>query len=91
MSAPDRSTTRCDDLLEFVAAGLKVFGPNCTLRLQIPGAVGRLAFPPDPTWVAPKPIRVQTSAQPTTTRGRNLEIVFGRQRRRGPLHQTDAR
>lgn len=59
-----------DDLLEFVRAALKTFGPNCTLLLEAPSARGCFVFPPDPAWSPPKFQPVQTPAQTNQTHRR---------------------
>lgn len=53
------------DFLAFIAHGLKVFGPKCSVWMQIGAHESQLTFPPDPSWSPPPPkqIRVQTCAR----------------------------
>jgi hypothetical protein len=77
-------TTRAadDDFLGFVAQALKLFGPNCTLWLQIPGATGRLSFPPDPSWSPPRPKPVRTRIEEPPPVQRDLVKTSAHRRRR---------
>lgn len=71
MSGPDMGVKGKDPdegFLGFVTHALKVFGPTCSLSMQIGAHEILLTFPPDPSWAAPKPTHVQTSARPTVRR-----------------------
>jgi hypothetical protein len=42
-----------EDMLGFIAAALKAFGPICQLRLEIGATRAVFTFPPDPSWHPP--------------------------------------
>lgn len=42
-----------EELVDFVAQGLKIFGPTTRVRIEAAGQIGKLTFPSDPSWRAP--------------------------------------
>jgi hypothetical protein len=45
--------TADEELLDFFAQGLRIFGPACRARIQVGDKIGVLTFPADPSWRPP--------------------------------------
>lgn len=43
----------CEEFLDFIAQGLKVFGPSSRVRVYVGNMIGTFTLPPDPSWRAP--------------------------------------